>query len=161
MKCFAPRQVLFGEPLPKPVVAEAKRLMLGADGLLIVGTSLNVYPAATYPNLVRASGPSHPIVEINAIATNSVARPDVMITGRAGVWLTALANRLVGKEETPWRPVEGGAPRAALGDAGRESRQAMAGAAVAALPQGKAAALPAYVQDMICGGNEYGMPDRL
>lgn len=46
--------VLFGEQLPEKAQDAAKKLMLSCDGLLIVGTSLNVYPAASYPELVRS-----------------------------------------------------------------------------------------------------------
>lgn len=40
--------VLFGEQLPKDKTSAACDLMQACDGLLIVGTSLNVFPAAKY-----------------------------------------------------------------------------------------------------------------
>ena len=123
--------VLFGEQLPDKAQAAAKRLILSCDALLIVGTSLNVYPAASYPTMVR-NPTSHvapalrpdsqrtyaadaypgdtevdhegwrantrkpsPIIEVNAMHPTSPAAPDVMITGRAGVWLPQLAERLI------------------------------------------------------------------
>lgn len=117
--------VLFGEQLPKQTTATASNMMMDCDGLLIVGTSLNVFPAAKYPGLVRGveseaslslsnvtlglggrggggaaagrrrTGAPAPIVEVNAMASTSPALPDVMITGRAGEWLPRLAKRLI------------------------------------------------------------------
>jgi NAD-dependent deacetylase len=53
--------VLFGEQLPTAAQQKAKRMMLECDGLLVVGTSLNVYPAASYPTIVRGGKlPSNP-----------------------------------------------------------------------------------------------------
>jgi NAD-dependent deacetylase len=91
--------VLFGEQLPKHVQLEATSLMHTCDALLIIGTSLNVHPAATYPGLVRSANRSSsaPIVEINAMHASSAAAPDVMITGRAGEWLPILVERLLGE----------------------------------------------------------------
>ena len=106
--------VLFGEQLKKAEQAEAKRMMLQCDGLLIVGTSLNVYPAASYPTMVRGAKPPDaqqlgqppisgygaratpaPVVELNAMHPTSPAMPDVMLTGRAGEWLPKLAKLLL------------------------------------------------------------------
>jgi NAD-dependent deacetylase len=51
-----PDVVLFGELLPEAAMAEAQTLCAGADVLLCVGSSLEVYPVAGLPELTLASG---------------------------------------------------------------------------------------------------------
>jgi NAD-dependent deacetylase len=51
-----PDVVLFGELLPEAAMAEAERLCAGADLLLCVGSSLEVYPVAALPELTLSSG---------------------------------------------------------------------------------------------------------
>jgi NAD-dependent deacetylase len=51
-----PDVVLFGELLPEAAMAEAQRLVAGADVLLCVGSSLEVHPVAGLPQLTLASG---------------------------------------------------------------------------------------------------------
>ena len=51
-----PDVVLFGEMLPEQAMAEAQQLCEGADLLLCVGSSLEVYPVAGLPELTLAGG---------------------------------------------------------------------------------------------------------
>jgi NAD-dependent deacetylase len=51
-----PDVVLFGELLPERAMAEAQELCTGADLLLCVGSSLEVYPVAGLPELTLSSG---------------------------------------------------------------------------------------------------------
>jgi NAD-dependent deacetylase len=51
-----PDVVLFGELLPEAAMAEAQELCAGADLLLCVGSSLEVYPVAGLPELTLAGG---------------------------------------------------------------------------------------------------------
>ena len=51
-----PDVVLFGELLPESAIAEAHRLCAGADLLLCVGSSLEVYPVAGLPELTLGAG---------------------------------------------------------------------------------------------------------
>jgi NAD-dependent deacetylase len=51
-----PDVVLFGELLPEAAMSEAQALCAGADVLLCVGSSLEVYPVAGLPELTLASG---------------------------------------------------------------------------------------------------------
>src|SRR5439155_22431369 len=44
-----PTTVLFGEPMPARVLAEAERRARAADLFVVVGSSLSVYPAAYIP----------------------------------------------------------------------------------------------------------------
>ena len=51
-----PDVVLFGELLPEAALAEAQELCAGADLLLCVGSSLEVYPVAALPELTLGAG---------------------------------------------------------------------------------------------------------
>jgi NAD-dependent deacetylase len=57
-----PDVVLFGELLPEAAISEATELAAGADLLLCVGSSLEVYPVAGLPNLTLTAGGSIAIV---------------------------------------------------------------------------------------------------
>jgi NAD-dependent deacetylase len=57
-----PDVVLFGEMLPADAMAEAQALAQGADLLLCVGSSLEVYPVAGLPQLTLAGGGALAIV---------------------------------------------------------------------------------------------------
>jgi NAD-dependent deacetylase len=51
-----PDVVLFGEYLPVVAIERAQRLAVGADLMLCIGSSLEVYPVAQLPELTLASG---------------------------------------------------------------------------------------------------------
>ena len=57
-----PDVVLFGELLPQQAMDEAVALAAGADLLLCVGSSLEVYPVAGLPSITRSAGGSVAIV---------------------------------------------------------------------------------------------------
>jgi NAD-dependent deacetylase len=57
-----PDVVLFGEMLPEHAMEEAHSLCKGADLLLCVGTSLEVYPVAGLPEVTRRAGGAIAIV---------------------------------------------------------------------------------------------------
>jgi NAD-dependent deacetylase len=57
-----PDVVLFGELLPEAAMSEAQALCAGADVLLCVGSSLEVYPVAGLPELTLDSGGALAIV---------------------------------------------------------------------------------------------------
>jgi NAD-dependent deacetylase len=59
LACVAPLKpdvVLFGELLPAAAMAEAHALAAGADLMLCVGSSLEVYPVASLPAVTREAG---------------------------------------------------------------------------------------------------------
>jgi NAD-dependent deacetylase len=59
LACIAPLKpdvVLFGELLPEHALAEAHELAAEADLILCIGSSLEVYPVASLPDLTRRSG---------------------------------------------------------------------------------------------------------
>jgi NAD-dependent deacetylase len=83
-----PTTVLFGEPMPPDAVAEAMASARGADLMLVVGTSLVVYPAADVPLVALEAGA--PMVIVNAEPTPFDALAEVVIRGRSGEVLPRL-----------------------------------------------------------------------
>lgn len=60
-----PHIVWFGEPVP--LIEEAERITSTADVLVVIGTSLNVYPAANLINCVRVGTPIY-VIDPNNIS---------------------------------------------------------------------------------------------
>lgn len=91
--CGAPLRpdvVLFGEPLPAPPLREAHALVGGwADTLLVVGTSMVVWPAAAIPWEALKAGIE--VIELNPEPTPLSRTPGVIwIPGRAAEVLPGL-----------------------------------------------------------------------
>ena len=61
-----PGVVLFGEYLPEGAMERASELAAGADLLLCVGSSLEVYPVAGLPQVTLAAGGQVAIVTMGA-----------------------------------------------------------------------------------------------
>jgi len=91
-RILKPDVVMFGELLPEAAIARATELASHAQLLLVVGSSLEVYPAAGLPLETLASGGSLAIV--NRGGTPFDARADVTIDAGAGETLRALADVL-------------------------------------------------------------------
>ena len=87
-----PTVVLFGEALPEAALRQAQLLAAAADAVLIVGSSLQVYPAAGIPRLAREHGAQLCIV--NAEPTPYDAAAAAVIHGKAGDVLPEIARRL-------------------------------------------------------------------
>lgn len=87
-----PTVVFFGEPLPIPALARAQELATQADLMLVVGSSLQVYPAAGIPRLARDAGASLVIVNAEPTPFDSWAR--VVLQGKAGEILPQLLARV-------------------------------------------------------------------
>ena len=87
-----PTVVLFGEALPTEALQEAQSLALAADVMLIVGSSLQVYPAAAIPRLALEHGAELGIV--NAEATPFDGRASVVIYGKAGEVLPQVVSQI-------------------------------------------------------------------
>ncbi len=77
-----PTVVLFGEAMPVAAVQEAFALARGADVMLVVGTSLLVYPAADIPLVALRAGA--PMIVINAEPTPFDKLAQVVIHGKSG-----------------------------------------------------------------------------
>jgi NAD-dependent deacetylase len=87
-----PTVVLFGEALPMAALHEAQSLAMAADLVLIVGSSLQVNPAAGIPRLALEHGAELGIV--NAEPTPFDDRATVVIHGKAGEILPRMLSRI-------------------------------------------------------------------
>ncbi|MDX6479746.1 MAG: NAD-dependent deacetylase [Gaiellaceae bacterium] len=84
-----PGVVMFGETLPATAIERAQQLAADARLLLVVGSSLGVYPVAGLPEETLAAGGSLAIV--NRGSTPWDAHAEVVIDGGAGETLSALS----------------------------------------------------------------------
>jgi len=91
-RILKPDVVMFGELLPEAAMARATQLAAEAGLLLVVGSSLEVYPVAALPLETLAAGGSVAIV--NRGGTSFDSRAAVTIEAGAGETLRALAQRL-------------------------------------------------------------------
>lgn len=73
--------ILFGEPLPEIAMSKATEMCRSTDLMLVIGTSLTIYPGAFLPQLARNSGAKVILVNLEGINRDSVA--DIVIKGRA------------------------------------------------------------------------------
>jgi NAD-dependent deacetylase len=91
-RILKPDVVMFGELLPEAAMARATQLAAAAGVLLVIGSSLEVYPVAGLPLETLGAGGSLAIV--NRGSTPFDARAAVTIDGGAGETLCALADAL-------------------------------------------------------------------
>lgn len=89
-----PTVVLFGEPMPQAAVREAFALAADADVMLVVGTSLVVYPAADIPRVAAGAGAR--MIVVNAEPTPFDDLAEVVIHGRSGEVLPEIARLIKG-----------------------------------------------------------------
>ena len=84
--------VMFGEPIPSDVLrictAEAER----CDCMLIVGTSAVVYPAASFPLVVKQRGGT--LIEVNPMRSELTSLCDISIRAPSGEALPKLVSAL-------------------------------------------------------------------
>ena len=84
-----PTVVLFGEAMPEAAVQEAYDLADRSDVVLVVGTSLVVYPAADVPLAALRAGAR--MIVVNAEPTPFDRLASVVINGRSGEVLPQIA----------------------------------------------------------------------
>lgn len=77
-----PDVVLFGEPLNAPVLQRAIELASGCDLMLMIGSSLEVFPAASLPTYAKRGGASLVFVNETCTAYDEIA--DIILLGKAG-----------------------------------------------------------------------------
>jgi NAD-dependent deacetylase len=87
-----PTVVLFGEALPVDALGDAQALAMAADVVLIVGSSLQVYPAAGIPRLAREHGAE--LCIINAEPTPFDELAAAVIHGKAGEVLPQVVRQM-------------------------------------------------------------------
>jgi len=85
--------VLFGEQLPQLALDQATEETLKSDLFIVIGSSLSVFPAASFPLLAWRNG-NHLII-INKEPTNQDIHADVVINGLAGEILKAVVESLI------------------------------------------------------------------
>jgi NAD-dependent deacetylase len=83
-----PDVIFFGEALPGEVLDEAILRAQGCDLLLVVGSSLVVYPAAQIPFLAKQAGAFVAVVNLSPTPADRMA--DVVIRAPAGEVMAAL-----------------------------------------------------------------------
>lgn len=84
-----PGVVLFGEALPEEALSRAMRAVEECDALLVIGSSLQVYPAASLPQLARRRGARLWIV--NLTPTPYDASAELVVRGKAAELLAQAA----------------------------------------------------------------------
>jgi NAD-dependent deacetylase len=89
-----PNVVLYGEQLPFQIVQEAQTLISDSDLILVVGSSLEVTPAAVFP--VQALNAGGHLVIVNREPTYLDSRADVIFRQDAAVVLPRLAEEVLG-----------------------------------------------------------------
>lgn len=87
-----PDVVFFGEALPPGAMTEAFRLARQCDLMLVVGSSLQVYPAADVPEAAVEQGA--PLVIVNNEPTPLDAAAAVVIHGRSGEVLPEIVRQV-------------------------------------------------------------------
>lgn len=85
-----PTVVLFGEPMPRDAIEEAFALARRADVMLVVGSSLVVYPAAEVPLVAVQAGAR--MIVVNAEPTPFDELAEVVINGLSGEVLPRIAS---------------------------------------------------------------------
>jgi NAD-dependent deacetylase len=85
-----PATVLFGEPVSK--FPKARDIAVMSDAVLVVGSSLSVYPAAYVPVIVKQRGGKVIIVNMEPTELDEIA--DVAIRGAAGEILPIIAEKI-------------------------------------------------------------------
>ena len=73
--------ILFGEPLPEEPMAKAVELCRNTDLMIVIGTSLTIYPAAYLPQLAKNAGAKILLVNLDGNNKDNVA--DIVFKGRA------------------------------------------------------------------------------
>ena len=89
-----PDVILFGEPLPYQTIIAAQQEALTADVMLVIGSSLEVMPAADLPMLAKRRGAA--TILVNLTPTPLDRQMDVVIRADVVKTLQQLRRALVG-----------------------------------------------------------------
>jgi NAD-dependent deacetylase len=88
-----PAVVLFGEQLPRQSLLDAEAMLGGSDLIVVIGTSLEVQPVASYP--LRALSQGAHLIILNEGPTYLDSRADVRLSGDAAVGVPALVHEVL------------------------------------------------------------------
>jgi NAD-dependent deacetylase len=92
-----PNAIFFGESLESQTLEAADKMLLGCDLLLVLGSSLVVYPVAWYPSRVLSTGGKLAIINIQETNMDSVA--EVVIHEKIGDVLPEVVSIVENKVE--------------------------------------------------------------
>lgn len=84
--------ISFGQPMPEAEMARARAATFDADLFLALGSSLQVFPAASFPVMAKSNRAN--LIIINREPTGIDALADLVIAGELGPVLSAAAKRL-------------------------------------------------------------------
>jgi NAD-dependent deacetylase len=84
--------ILFGESLPEQALMRAYQLSELCDLMLVLGSSLVVYPAAQFPNIAKRCGAS--LIILNLEETEKDYLADIVINGKVGETLPKIIEEL-------------------------------------------------------------------
>jgi len=84
--------VMFGEPIPRDVLAACQAEVGRSDCMIVAGTSAVVYPAASLPLIVKDSGGV--IIEINPLGGDLSRICDVVVRASSGEAMPSLVGAL-------------------------------------------------------------------
>jgi NAD-dependent deacetylase len=84
--------ILFGEQLPMDVLTQAREEVISADLLIVIGSSLTVYPAAALPSVAIETGSRLLIVDTERTPMDIYA--DVVVRGKAGLIMSEILKEL-------------------------------------------------------------------
>lgn len=84
--------ISFGQAMPEYEMARARAATFDADLFLALGSSLQVFPAASFPVMAKSNRAK--LIIINREPTGLDALADLVIAGELGVVLSAAAERL-------------------------------------------------------------------
>ena len=83
-----PNVVFFGESLPEKVLIEAEYYAKNCDMILVIGSSLVVYPAAQIPMIAKDNGALFAIINIDSTPLDNIA--DIVINNNASTILSEI-----------------------------------------------------------------------
>jgi len=84
--------ISFGQPMPEAEMARAQQAAMACDLMLVLGSSLAVYPAAGFPLLARRSGAKLAILNRDATPQDQFA--DLVINAEIGPTMRAVIDAL-------------------------------------------------------------------
>lgn len=82
--------ILFGESLPEEPMAKAIEMCRNTDLMLVIGTSLTIYPTAFLPQLAKDAGAK--IIIVSLTGTNRDYIADVILRGNASEIIPEITN---------------------------------------------------------------------
>ena len=85
--------VMFGEPIPPSVIEACFRETEMCDCMIVCGTSATVFPAASFPRIVKENGGV--LIEVNPNPTPLSEAADVVLRGPTGELLPRLVESLI------------------------------------------------------------------